>query len=116
MDEREYYNGQFRNGDRVYVNRPLKDIVIAEETATISIVLDALAIFFSTMVFGFVLGIFAIKNSRKSKYILNSRHHKYHVATAGEICGWVSIGVSAFFLILYLIIWIIPLIIILVLS
>ena len=62
MEEYESYNGQYRDGDRIYVDRPLPEIIEAENSAVVSIVLGALAIVFSSMVFGFILGIFAIKN------------------------------------------------------
>lgn len=103
MEERESYNGQFRDGDRVHVDKPLKDIIEAENQSVISIVLGALAVAFSTLIFGFILGIFAIKYSKPPRVVLNSRHHKYHIATIGEIAGWVSIALSIFFLILYII-------------
>ena len=106
MEEYESYNGQYRDGDRIYVDRPLPEIIEAENSAVVSIVLGALAIVFSSMVFGFILGIFAIMNSEDAKKVLNSRHHKYHVATAGMICGWISIGLSAITAISYLF-WII---------
>ena len=106
MEEYESYNGQYRDGDRIYVDRPLPEIIEAENSAVVSIVLGALAIVFSSMVLSFILGIFAIKNSEDAKKVLNSRHHKYHVATAGMICGWISIGLSAITAISYLF-WII---------
>ena len=102
MEEYESYNGQYRDGDRIYVDRPLPEIIEAENSAVVSIVLGALAIVFSSMVFGFILGIFAIKNCNDAKKVLNSRHHKYHVSTAGMICGWISIGLSIAVAIYYL--------------
>ena len=106
MEEFESYNGQYRDGDRVYIDRPLPEIIKAENDAVASIVLGSLAILFSFYVFGFILGIFAILNEKKAKQVLTSRHHKYHVATAGMICGWISIGLSAITAISYLF-WII---------
>lgn len=101
MEEFESYDGQYRDGDRVYIDRPLPEIIKAENDAVASIVLGSLAILFSFYVFGFILGIFAILNEKKAKQVLTSRHHKYHVATAGMICGWISVGISIFFAIFY---------------
>ena len=106
MEEFESYDGQYRDGDRVYIDRPLPEIIKAENDAVASIVLGSLAILFSFYVFGFILGIFAILNEKWAKQVLTSRHHKYHVATAGMICGWISIGLSAITAISYLF-WII---------
>ena len=104
MEEFESYDGQFRDGDRIYVDAPLKDIIEAENYAITSIVLGSLSIVFSFFVFGFILGIFAITNGLHAKQVLNSRHHKYHVATAGIICGYVSFGLSALWLVYYVVI------------
>lgn len=101
MEEFESYNGQFRDGDRVYVDKPLPEIIEAENCAVMSIVLGALSIVFSCLLFGFILGIFAIKNEKSAKQVLNSRHHKYHIATAGMVCGWVSVGLSIFYAFFY---------------
>ena len=103
MQEFESYEGQVRDGDRIYVDRPLSEIIEAENYAISSIVLGSLAVFFSSLVFGFILGIFAIINGNKAKKVLNSRHHKYHVSTAGIVCGWVSVGLSAFMAVIYII-------------
>ncbi len=103
VDETECYEGQFRDGDRVYVDRPLPEIIEAENAAVISIVLGTISDVLSVFVVGFIMAIFAIINSKKAKQVLNSRHHKYHVATAGEIFGWVSIALSAFFLAFWII-------------
>ena len=104
MEEFESYNGQYRDGDRVYVDKPLRQVIEAENDAVTSIVLGSLSIVFSSLVFGFIFGIFAITSSNKAKKILNARHHKYHVATAGMVCGWVSVGLSIFFAVYYTII------------
>lgn len=104
MEEFESYEGQFRDGDRVYVDKPLRDIIEAENCAVVSIVLGSLSIAFSSLCFGFILGIFAVINEKKAKRVLNARHHKYHVATAGMICGWVSIPLSIIFIIYYILI------------
>lgn len=103
MEEFESENGEYRDGDRIYVDRPLHEIIEAENAAVTSIVLGCLGIVFSSLVFGFIFGIFAILNCNKAKRVLNSRHHKYHVATAGMLCGWVSIGLSIAMAIYYLI-------------
>ena len=102
IEEKECYKGQYRDGDRIYVDRPLSEIIDAEDMAVNSLVLGSLGILFSTLIFGFILGIIAIAKSKQPKEVLNSRHHKYHIATAGMICGWVSIGLSIFFLIYYI--------------
>ncbi len=102
IEEREVFNGQYRDGDRVFVDKPLKDIVEAEGQAVKSLVLGVLGIVFSQLIFGFILGIIAIKKSKHPRTVLNQKHHKYHIATAGEITGWVSIGLS----ILAVFIWI----------
>ena len=39
MEEFESYNGQYRDGDRVYIDRPLPEIIKAENDAVASIVL-----------------------------------------------------------------------------
>lgn len=103
MEEFESYNGQVRDGDRVFVDKPLPEIIEAENSAVVSIVFGCLSILFSTLAFGFILGIFAIKNEKNAKKVLNERHHKYHVATVGMICGWISVGLSALFAFIYLI-------------
>ena len=39
MEEFESYDGQYRDGDRVYIDRPLPEIIKAENDAVASIVL-----------------------------------------------------------------------------
>ncbi len=102
-DEREVYEGEYREGDRVFVDKPLKDIIEAEGEAVQSLVLGVLGIVFAFLVFGFILGIIGIKKSKYPRTVLNQKHHKYHIATAGEITGWVSIAISIFFTIFWII-------------
>lgn len=104
MEEYDSYNGQFRDGDRVFVDKPLPDIIAAENNAVASIVLGCVSMVLSSFVIGFILGIVAIVTGGKARNVLNERHHKFHIALVGKILGWVSIGLSivmAFYWIFY---------------
>ena len=94
MEEYDSYNGQFRDGDRVFVDKPLPEIIAAENNAVASIVLGCVGIVLSSIVVGFVLGIVAIATGTNARKVLNERHHKFHIALVGKILGWVSIGLS----------------------
>lgn len=98
----EEYNGQYRDGDRIYVDKPLKDIIQAENDAVKSIVFGAVGVASSVLVFGFIFGILGIYYCDKAKLTLNTRHHKYHVATVGLILGWISIALSAVMFLSYI--------------
>ena len=77
--------------------------ITAESKGSLSLVMGILSLVFCWCIIGLIFGPIAVSSGNTSRKVPYEKNQKFWVALAGIITGWIGLGMS----ILYTLIWII---------